>query len=325
MGPASDETPESVWIIPGDVSADTLKDTLHFINQAEFNPPTFEDGSLAEKQLKRKVAPRKKAVFDDDGDDGAHDDAFLDDDLLFPAGGPTARNAIDETQKKKTKNPRKRRKAGDTEEPTDAELNEKARKRREKELEKARRIKSALYVRDGDDEFDSEEDEAFFAREREIAARAKQAAATAGVDTYTSAAKNKRKSTVLSDDSEDDNDEDEADDESTGSTRKRISSSQGAGDSETEDTPVDMASDGESRKRIKMGSVARDERDSSADAHIVMDLDADMDVDVDMDVNMDSAPAELSTAPHEDEEPQAEVVTRRSRIRGGFVLDSDDE
>ncbi|KAG6118702.1 Topoisomerase 1-associated factor 1 [Claviceps sp. LM454 group G7] len=331
MGPASDETPESVWIIPGDVSADTLKDTLHFINQAEFNPPTFEDGSLAEKQLKRKVAPRKKAVFDDDGDDGAHDDAFLDDDLLFPAGGPTARNVIDETQKKKTKNPRKRRKAGDTEEPTDAELNEKARKRREKELEKARRIKSALYVRDGDDEFDSEEDEAFFAREREIAARAKQAAATAGVDTYTSAAKNKRKSTVLSDDSEDDNDEDEADDESTSSTRKRISSSQGAGDSETEDMPVDMASDGESRKRIKMGSVARDERDSSVNAHMNMDLDADMDVVVDMDVNMDadvdmdSAPAEFSTAPHEDEEPQAEVVTRRSRVRGGFVLDSDDE
>ncbi|KAJ2965416.1 hypothetical protein NQ176_g10628 [Zarea fungicola] len=85
LGPASEETPESVWIIPAETTANQLKDTLHFINQAEFNPPTFDDGKSAEQQLKRKTAPRKKAAFDDDANDGDADglDDFLDD-ALFP-------------------------------------------------------------------------------------------------------------------------------------------------------------------------------------------------------------------------------------------------
>ena len=77
LGPASEETAESVWIVPDDIAADHLKDSLHFINQAEFSPPTFEDGVLAEHQLRRKTVPRKKAAFDDDedGDDAALEDA----------------------------------------------------------------------------------------------------------------------------------------------------------------------------------------------------------------------------------------------------------
>ena len=66
LGPASEESPDSIWVIPPEVTATQIKDTLHFINQAEFSPPTFEDGSSAEQQLKRKTAPRKKANFDDD-------------------------------------------------------------------------------------------------------------------------------------------------------------------------------------------------------------------------------------------------------------------
>ncbi len=62
LGPAAEETPESVWIIPSDVTANQLKDALHYINQAEFNPPTFEDGTSAEQQLKRKTAARKKKL-----------------------------------------------------------------------------------------------------------------------------------------------------------------------------------------------------------------------------------------------------------------------
>ncbi|KAG5978529.1 Topoisomerase 1-associated factor 1 [Claviceps digitariae] len=312
LGPASDETPESAWIIPGDISADQLKDTIHFINQAEFNPPTFEDGGLAENQLKRKAVPRKKAAFDDDDDDNNNNNKDDDDDeLLFPAGGPTARKNIDEKQKKTTKKPRKRRRDSDAEGPNDAELDEKARKRREKELEKARRIKSALYVRDGDDEFDSDEDEAFFAREREIAARAKHAAATAVVDPYAALARTKRKSTVLSDDDDDDDDEDE----SLGPAG-RLSSSQETGDGDTDDTPVDPTSDGESRKRRKT-NVPAGEHDSSATAPSGMDTDADA----------DSLLAKPSTAPPADEEadPDAVAVTRRPRVRGGFVMDSDDE
>ncbi|KAG5921815.1 Topoisomerase 1-associated factor 1 [Claviceps africana] len=338
MGPASDETPESAWIIPGDISADQLKDTIHFINQAEFNPPTFEDGVSAENQLKRKTAPRKKAAFDDDDDSngqgvaggaGAQDDGFLDDnddDVLFPAGGPTVRKMMDAKQKKTAKKTRKRRKDSDGEGPGEAELDERARKRREKELEKARRIKSALYVRDGDDDFDSEEDEAFFAREREIAARAKHAAATATVDPYTApGVPNKRKSTVLSDSSSEDEDGDgdgdgendgQGDEASIGPARK-MSSSQESRDAETDDTPLHTTSDGESRKKRRTATVTSNEHDSNANSQVNMDADAD--------TNMDDAPVQSGTASQGNEETDTVAVTRRLRVRGGFVMDSDDE
>ncbi|KAG5995211.1 Topoisomerase 1-associated factor 1 [Claviceps lovelessii] len=331
LGPASDETPESAWIIPGDISADQLKDTVHFINQAEFNPPIFEDGVLAENQLKRKTAPRKKAAFDDD-DNNENGDG--DGDLLFPAGGPTARKSVDEKQKKTTKRTRKRRKDSDAEEPNDAELDEKARKRREKELEKARRIKSALYVREGDDEFDSEEDEAFFAREREIAARANHAAASAIIYPYATTARTKRKSMVLSDnesqnddegDNDDDDDDDDRDDEASLGPTRGITSSQessqesrnGRTDGTPHGTADGTASDAESRKKRKTRSAAGEEQDSNAIAQSGMDTETDVD--------MDTAPTKPGIAPPGDEEADTVAVARRPRVRGGFVMDSDDE
>lgn len=288
MGPASEETPESLWVVPGDITPDQLKDSIHFINQAEFSPPTFEDGVLAENQLKRKTAPKKKAAFDDEEEDDV--DGFLDDEVLFPAGGPTARRVADE--KKKPKKTRKRRKGSDTEEVDDSILEEKARKRREKELEKARKIKSALYVQEGDDEFDSDEDEAFFARERQIAERAKRAAQTAVSEPILP--RNKRKSEALLDS----DDEDEADELSL--ARKILSSQEDGADSETDDTPLDL-SDGESRKRRKT-SVEEDE---------------------DMGVDIVSKIAEMQD--DDAEETTEVVVARRPRVRGGFVVDSDDD
>src|SRR5687767_11961973 len=189
-----DETPDSIWVIPGDVSPDHLKDSLHFIQQAEFSPPTFDEHVVADNLLRRKTVPRKKAAFDDDGDE----DDGLDVEALFPAGGPTARKVIDSEEKPKKKL-RQRRKRDNSEEPDDAALAEKARKRKEREREKAAKIKSALYVNEGDDEFDSEEDEEFFAKERELAARAKKAAEIVGPSEplYTGRAQNKRKSEVL--------------------------------------------------------------------------------------------------------------------------------
>ncbi|KHO01519.1 drug resistance protein MdrA [Metarhizium album ARSEF 1941] len=303
MGPASEETPESLWIIPGAVSANQLKDTIHFINQAELSPPTFEDGVLAEHQLKRKAAAKRKAAFDDEDADDDDDDGFLDDEMLFPAGGPTARKVADE--KRKPKKARRRRKAADTEELTDSVAEEKARRRREKELEKARKIKSALYVRDGDDEFDSDEDEAFFAREREIAARAKKAAETAAEPI---SLLKKRKSTVASDASDDDDDDDDDEDESI--LARRVLSSQEDRQSETDDTPVDL-SDGEARKRRKV----------SVDVQAGGDDGDDEDLD-------DDIGTKTTGMQDGDGKENAQVgVTRRPRVRvrGGFIMDSDDD
>ncbi|KAL6798552.1 timeless domain-containing protein [Trichoderma sp. SZMC 28012] len=285
FGPASEETPESLWVLPEDITADSLKDSLHYINQAEFNPPTFDDGQLAENQLKRKTLPRKKADFDDDeGDD-------IDDEILFEPGGPTARKVIDESERPK-KTRKRRRRDSQVQELDDEELEEKARKRREREREKARKIKSAVYVKDGDDEFDEEEDEAFFAREREIAARAAKAAQSA-VDPEPV---KKRKAAAVRIDS-DEEDEGGEDDDVLGLINEEEEAES------RDDTPMGE-SDGESRKKRRVS---------------VEDEDVDME---DASNPAQSQQVEDNAKEDGDDVP---VVTRRPRVRGGFVIDSDDE
>ncbi|KAH7166026.1 timeless protein-domain-containing protein [Dactylonectria macrodidyma] len=295
LGHASQETPESPWVIPSDVPVDNLKDALHFINQAEFSPPTFEEGVLAENQLKRKTVPRKKADFDDD-EEGEPDDG------LFPMGGPTARKVIDE-EKKPKKTRKRRRRDSAAQELDDEELEKKARQRRERQAVQARRIKSALFVREGDDEFDSDEDEAFFAKEREIAAKAASVANATAATTET-VPQPKKRAPVLdissdNSDSSDDDDDDEEDDDLD--FARKIMSSQAAAD-EAEDTQLD-GSDGEARKRRRVSAEpsARDD-----------------------DVEMGGTSKVPEPEPAEDEEDAVPVV-RRSRVRGGFVIDSDDD
>ncbi|KAL7903457.1 timeless domain-containing protein [Trichoderma sp. SZMC 28014] len=296
--PASEETPESLWIVSEDVTADELKDTLHYINQAEFSPPTFDDGQLAENQLKRKLPPRKKAEFDDDEDEDA------DDEFLFEPGGPTVRKAIDEPERPK-KMKKRRRRNSQVVELDDEELEEKARKRREREREKLRKIKSAVYVREGDDEFDDEEDEAFFAREREIAARAAKAAQSA-VEPAVAKKPTKRKSAATQVDSDEEDDDDlllgglidDDDEEATVNT---------SGD----DAPAEESDgDGDGRKRRKVG-VEED------------DVGAEGGDDVDMDDASQARQSGVNTTEEADDAPV--VATRRPRVRGGFVIDSDDD
>ncbi|KAK3378222.1 timeless protein-domain-containing protein [Podospora didyma] len=165
-----DETSDSTWVFPAHLTADALQDSLDQIKKAEFSPPTFEDGELAEDQLRRKsAAPPKRAAYDDDNDDGI--DGLIDDDdgILFPMGGPTARKPTADDAKRPKKRQRRRRREGseEVEGPTDEQLDEKARARRLKDLEKARKIKSDMYVHSSDDEDDAERDAEFYAKEQE--------------------------------------------------------------------------------------------------------------------------------------------------------------
>lgn len=176
LTPTLDETPDSTWIIPGSQSAEMIQDTLDLINKAEFSPPTFEDGGSAEDQLRRKSAAasrRTRAAYDDDdkmrgflGDDD--DEGGIGEDFLFAPGGPTARKPDARPQKKQQRRRRKEAGSGDEEDEgvSDEVLAERARKRREKELEKMRKIKSEMYVHASDDETDDERDREFFERER---------------------------------------------------------------------------------------------------------------------------------------------------------------
>lgn len=162
LAPTLDETPDSMWVIPSGITADMLKESIELISKAEFSPPVFEDNESAETQLRRKTAPRKRAVYDDEDNDGLLDD---EDEFLFPQGGPTARKGTEGDKPPKKSRRRRRKGSHEAEEIDDEELNERAQKRREREREKARRIKSELYVHPSDDETDEERDQEFFARE----------------------------------------------------------------------------------------------------------------------------------------------------------------
>ncbi|KAI1462414.1 timeless-domain-containing protein [Annulohypoxylon moriforme] len=321
--PDVEETPESAWIIPSHLTPDQLKESIDLINKAEFNPPTFEDGKLAEDQLRRKTAPRKKAVFDDDEDGIINDDD--DDEIFFPAGGPTARKVADGHLDKPKKTRRRRRKGSEAPELNEEELEEKERARREREKAKARRFKSELYVHASDDESDEEDGEKwaeFYANEERIRQRQQLNAVQNGALGITTSAakvepegakiKEKRKARVLVEsESESENDDDlvlsrgsddeeDEDDDVVGRSRKRGAreddGEEDGGDA-TDDTPLSSPRAGEAasakRRRLsKEPSVAAGEED----------------------VDMEDA---------DDDVPSSKAPPRRRRA--GFVVDSSDD
>ncbi|POS73192.1 topoisomerase 1-associated factor 1 [Diaporthe helianthi] len=186
LSPSLDEEIGSAWIIPSRHFAEDLAEYKALIEKAEFDPPAFDDGETAEDQVRRKTAPRKKAAYDDENDD--IDDMLDDgDEALFPANLKSSR-VVGPGQEKPARRRRLRHKADsgdDGDLPTDEEDEmraEKANKRRRRDLEKQRKIKSALYVNPDDDESDAEADAEFFAREEAIRQRVKKALQFAPTD-----------------------------------------------------------------------------------------------------------------------------------------------
>ncbi|KAI0135265.1 timeless-domain-containing protein [Daldinia grandis] len=301
--PSVDETPESAWVIPPHVTANQIQDSLDLIKKAEFSPPTFDDGKLAEDQLRRKAAVRRKAVFDDD-DDGIADE---DDEILFPAGGPTARKVADEFLDKPKKIRRRRRRGSDVEELSEDQLEEKARARKEREKAKAQRFKSELYVHASDDESDDGERWAeFYANEERIRKRQNAVAVHTAVAVTTSAVPKqveKRKAQeLLGHDSDNDDDlilpqgsEDEDEDESKG---------RGNGASGTDDTLLSSSPRAGSVSSAKRRRLSK-EPPSSAPAATGGDV-------------------EMADADDDDDVPATKAPVRR-RARAGFIVDSSDE
>ncbi|KAI1197226.1 timeless protein-domain-containing protein [Nemania serpens] len=305
LAPTLDETPESSWIVPSQLSSEQLQDSLDLINKAEFDPPTFEEGKLAQDQLRRKTAPRKKAVFDDD-EDGIDDD----DDILFPAGGPTNRKIADELLDRPKKT-RRRRRRSDAEPLTEEQLEEKERIRQERERAKAKRFKSELFVHASDDESDDDDERwaDFYANEERIRQRQKALASNPLDQTLPTTAGKRKAETLASDGS--DNDDDLI---MTQGLTSRIPTSRGAvsdddreGDAPgPDDTPLSSgspASSASSSKRRRLSKVPEPTAPSAnADEDQVMD-----------DVDDDDIPAPKQTQ------------RRRPRVRAGFLVDSSDE
>ncbi|KAI0442641.1 timeless protein-domain-containing protein [Xylaria telfairii] len=306
LAPTLDETPESSWVVPANLSSEQLQDSLDQINKAEFDPPTFEDGKLAQDQLRRKTAPRKKAVFDDD-EDGIDDD----DDILFPAGGPTNRKVADDFLDKPKKT-RRRRRRSDAEPLTEEQLEEKERSRRERERAKAKRFKSELFVHASDDESDDDGRWAdFYVNEERIRQKQKAIALTtsndAGDPISPTTAEKRKAETLDSDDSDNDDDlimtQDSAPRRRTGTgTVATDDEEDGSGTDDTPPSPNSHAGPASSIKRRRLSKEASPPAPpANADEDQIMD-DADDDI-----------PASKPTQ------------RRRPRARAGFLMDSSDE
>jgi replication fork protection complex subunit Tof1/Swi1 len=166
------EDTEASWILPGELSSTKLNDIATKIQQAEFDPPTF-DGRSATDMIKPKGSyVRRETTSEPFGDasdveEGASD---ADNDLDAPMFPPNLREkrkqaADDDEEAPKKKRRLQRRNAG--EDPTDSDAERRAESRREKERERNERIKSKLFVTASDDESDAEGDAEFFRLEEE--------------------------------------------------------------------------------------------------------------------------------------------------------------
>lgn len=325
------DDPQASWIIPSAISAAQLKQALDLINKNEFSPPIFDDGHEAEDFLRRKSAAagaaRRRVAYDDENSGIDNDD--VSEEELFPAGGPTVRKANALKQLKKSIRRRRQQSVDGSDDDGADDEKRKAREeaRKAKEIEKQRKIKSALYVNDSDEETDEERDRAFFAREEETRNRTKGeilkellgiGKATKGdekkkrkgaVDAAISKSK-KRRAVLLSSD-EDSGQSDDGGHRSRTASRRTSSTAQdnilhGSGEEiGGVDTPL-------SSPHVRSSQTKR-MRISSEDV-------ASSDGDAPKDVAMEDVPE------GDDEEEDVPVAsTARRRMRAGFVFDSDSE
>lgn len=168
-----EDEPDASWIIPSSLASTQLRHMRDIIEQHRMNP-IFEYGEddplTAEDLLRRRPTEKpNRAEYDDDSEgDGIISGDDVEEEFLFPAGGPTNKinshkSAIDALKKKRRK---RHAVATDDEGGLDDETREARRKARElADLEKRRKIKSREFVHDCDDESDEDRDRDFFARE----------------------------------------------------------------------------------------------------------------------------------------------------------------
>jgi replication fork protection complex subunit Tof1/Swi1 len=329
-----EDDPEGSWIVPSHLSADQLKESLDLVKEFEFSPPVFDDGQEAGDFIRRKPAgstSRRKAVFDDE-DDGIDDDD--DEELLFPVGGPTAMKKSEALEALK-KNRRRRRKEG-SEDPeinhlSDEQLNVRAELRRQRELEKDRKIKSDLFVHDSDEETDEERDKIFYEQEAKLREKSKIAIMKellgVGKDKESgpAATSRKRQSSALTGDSDDDDmlmaanrkrhssfiptaSDDEGGLISAGSSSAARDNVLKESDNDTTDTP--MSSPHVRSPQTKRRKVSGDESDSAHQSRKV---------------NIVKIKTVIVAEDDDDEDISTVSRPTRQRVRAGFIVDSSDE
>lgn len=334
-----EDEPSATWIIPSSLTSAELRHTHETIEQHRKNP-IFEYGDddpmSAEELLRRKPTEKaKRAEYDDDSEgDGIVSDDDAENEFLFPFSGPVDRPNAHHKALDALKAKRRKRRHSNPIELDDETLEARRRARNKADLEKARKVKSAEFIRDSDDESDEERDRAFFAKEelrrkgqgekvREAfaAGRVKKniegenvkpaAKSMNGSRKRKSAAgegdggRKKRKTDSGSSDEESDDDEDIATDDGSSSPARRAKSVSSA-ESEDEVTPLSSPP----LVGLTLSSKAADNAAQLEDAAKVSEIALDVRDDV------------------EDEEDEADdiwVSTARRRGRVAVLDDSDDE
>ncbi|CAD6440050.1 c956b7c0-815c-419c-9b0c-ca0deb2e19bc [Sclerotinia trifoliorum] len=308
------DDPDTSWIVPSEKSADQIKEALDLIKKFEFAPPTFDDDKGALDQVRRVSAGmnRKRAVFDDESDDGIDDD---EEELLFEPGGPTAMKKSDALRALK-KNRRRRRNEG-SEEPesrglTNEQIEARAAARRARELEKNRKIKSELYVRDSDDD-DEENDRIFFEAEERLRQENKIhiMKELLGVGQQRENGK-KRMAGALDGEGEEESDEDVI----VTASKKRASSAISLdSDEEIEVAGADDSDTEEEEAQETDTSISSPRRSAQPKRRKVSSEDGD-----------EPLKKKAMEIDDEDEENIVPVANpRRPRVRAGFIMDSSDD
>ena len=165
-----EDEPNATWIIPSFLTSAELSQTHKTIEQHRKNP-VFEYGDddplSAEEMLRRKPTEKaKRAEYDDDSEgDGIVTDDDTEDAVFFPFSGPVDRPNAHHKALNALKAKRRKRRHSNPIELDDESLEARRRARAKADLEKARKVKSAEFIRDSDEETDEERDRAFFAKE----------------------------------------------------------------------------------------------------------------------------------------------------------------
>ncbi|RMZ91813.1 hypothetical protein DV736_g947, partial [Chaetothyriales sp. CBS 134916] len=328
------------WIIPGRVKAEQLKEAREAIEQYELRPWQSEDDEDGPEDMLRRV--RKQVMDADGGEGGLHGAGFIDDDsegddgieFEFPdnvrsKSKPDKRRSILEELKKRRKRKRDEPDSGGDDGLDDAVAAERRRKRKDANDERRRKIKSELYVIDSDDDGDPD----FFKREEELRKRQEeviQRQIALGIQDQQAQAKKKKQqkrrdiADIVSDVSEDEDDmtnvrrkaEQEGDNNKLEETYSSQTANEGVLDSdedadEEEQTPISSQSQTHSESNISTLPLKELPQPRAVVAAALSKLSETVDVDVQDDELDGDMP--LPTA------------SRRSRVRGGFIVDSDDE
>jgi replication fork protection complex subunit Tof1/Swi1 len=316
-----EDIPGATWMLPSSVTSAELKVALEKIQNGERGDTlaSYPNAKAPEQYLRRKP----NAIIQDDDNhivlqsDSEGEESF-DENLLFPAGGPTAYTSNRPAKPKKNILRRKQKDVGDEEKAERAEA------RRKKELEKRRRIKSDVFIHASDDETDEERDREFYAKEderrRETGQSIMKAIEAANKDDV-----RKRKG--------------EPDDTMAGSSRKRRAIVSDNSDSEVEmdnsqemdviEVPGNSSSPESEDSELNIGLGSEEESEDTPDSSqppvrtaVELDVDADKENRTG-DKNSEDVIMRDVRDEDEDDSPIKHPVRRRN-VRAGFVIDDSD-